>query len=87
MYNDLVERGINDPIVGGILVSGTDMRTFVLQLEFSKTYELVQLSKAEIFSNTSSMTLLPTLVNNLLWLKVRWLGKKYYFIVINEVVY
>ena len=75
MYNDLVVRGVRNPVVGGILVEGEIMKTFIMKLEFARIYELVELSKTPLFQSITFMTLLPTLVSDLMMLKVKlfWL--------------
>ena len=81
IYNDLVARGVTNPVVGGILVEGETMKTFVMRLEFARIYELVEVSRTPIFQSIKTLTSLPTLVSDLMTLKVKlfWLSLFYVF--------
>lgn len=51
MFNKLVREGIQNPVVGGILISGYDMHTFKMDMVDDSIYRLTELSKTLIFRN------------------------------------
>ena len=71
MINELLLEGIEHPLVGGVLVQGRRMRTFVTRLEFKEIYEMIELSDTQLFQDIKSMTSLPSVVEDLLKLKVK----------------
>ena len=75
MYNGLVVRRVRISVVGGIVVEGEILKTFIMKLEFPRIYELVELSKTPLFQSIKFMTSLPTLISDLMMLKVKlfWL--------------
>ncbi|KAI9250255.1 hypothetical protein BDA99DRAFT_608542 [Phascolomyces articulosus] len=69
MYNALIQSKVSNPIVGGILVEGKVMRTFIMKLQYRETYELIQLAKSDLYHDIKSLSNLPMLIQDLLWLK------------------
>lgn len=70
MFNKLVRAGVQNPVVGGILISGYDMHTFKMDMVDDSIYILTELSKILIFRNLNKLTMLPIIIPNLLQLKV-----------------
>lgn len=70
MLNKLVREGVETPVVGGVLITGFTMYTFKMELIDASIYRMVQLSKTLLFRNFQGLVLLPTIVSNLLQLKV-----------------
>ncbi|KAI7848597.1 hypothetical protein BDC45DRAFT_540885 [Circinella umbellata] len=62
-------RGVRISVVGGIVVEGEILKTFIMKLEFPRIYELVELSKTPLFQSIKFMTSLPTLISDLMMLK------------------
>ena len=71
MINELLLEGIESALVGGVLVQGRRMRTFIMKLEYKEIYEMIELSDTQLFQDIKSMTALPSLVEDLLKLKVK----------------
>ncbi|KAI8143083.1 hypothetical protein BJV82DRAFT_116473 [Fennellomyces sp. T-0311] len=65
MFNDLVKCGVHDPTIGGILINGTEMITFVLRLEFSKEYSERPLFRHPRVFPRSEHTIRSTLISTL----------------------
>lgn len=70
MLNKLVREGVEMLVVGGVLITGFTMYTFKMELIDASIYRMVQLSKTLLFRNLQGLVLLPTIVSNLLQLKV-----------------
>lgn len=70
MLNKLVQEGVGRPVVGGILISGFHMQTYKMELIDVGVYRMVELSETLFFRNIHELTLIPTIVSNLLQLKV-----------------
>lgn len=49
MYNKLVVEGVQNPVVGDILISGYDMFTFKMDMIDDSVYRLTELSKTLIY--------------------------------------
>ena len=71
MLNKLVREGVGKPVVGGILVTGFQTQTYKMELIDIGVYRMVELSKTLFFRNIHELTLIPTIVSNLLQLKVK----------------
>ena len=71
MINELLLEGIESALVGGVLVQGRRMRTFIMKLEYKEIYEMIELSDTQLFQDIKSMTALPSLVEDLLKLEVK----------------
>ncbi|KAG2202175.1 hypothetical protein INT46_007690, partial [Mucor plumbeus] len=69
MLNKLVREGVGKPVVGGILVTGFQTQTYKMELIDIGVYRMVELSKTLFFRNIHELTLIPTIVSNLLQLK------------------
>ncbi|KAI8641058.1 hypothetical protein BD408DRAFT_444635 [Parasitella parasitica] len=69
MLNKLVMEGVEKPVVGGILISGFQIQTYKMELIDIGVYRMVELSKTLFFRNIQELTLIPTIVSNLLQLK------------------
>ncbi|KAI9365691.1 hypothetical protein BD770DRAFT_438926 [Pilaira anomala] len=69
MMNWLVCKGVAKPVVGSILVSGFRILTYKMDLTDNDIYQMVQLGDVSLFKNIKKLTLLPTIVSNLLQLK------------------
>ncbi|KAI9308178.1 hypothetical protein BJ944DRAFT_260724 [Cunninghamella echinulata] len=67
--NELIYRGIKNPMVCGILIEGFECQTFVMDLNYDGIYRLSAISKFKLCCNIQEFVLFPTLFNNILYLK------------------
>ncbi|KAG0176232.1 hypothetical protein DFQ28_009010 [Apophysomyces sp. BC1034] len=51
MMNRLVQRGVQEPVIGGILVQGFKMMTYKMNLQFPNVYRMVGLSSVTVFGS------------------------------------
>lgn len=70
MLNKLVVKGVKNPVVGSILISGFQMQTNKMDTIDVGVYQMVELSKTLCFRYIYELTLIPVIVSNLLQLKV-----------------
>ncbi|KAI9273292.1 hypothetical protein EDC94DRAFT_510795, partial [Helicostylum pulchrum] len=69
--NKLIREGIHqNPVVGCVLLCGFDMYTFKIELAYPSRYIMTKLSKTLEFHSLAELPMLPTVVANLLQLKV-----------------
>lgn len=68
--NKLIREGVQNPVVGGVLLCGFDMYTFKIELPYPNKYIMTELSKTLLFRSLAELPMLPTVVANLLQLKV-----------------
>ncbi|KAI7848650.1 hypothetical protein BDC45DRAFT_302524 [Circinella umbellata] len=71
MLNELIKSGVQDSVVGGILLKGYQMSTYKLYLKHPHIYTLIEISNISSFRNMESMTLLPSILRSLIQLKKR----------------
>ncbi|KAI9252979.1 hypothetical protein BDA99DRAFT_563282 [Phascolomyces articulosus] len=69
MVNDLILFGVKAPMVGGVLVKGKRMSTYIMKLDYPSIYEFIELSDSPLFQDIASLSLLPRLVQDLVNLK------------------
>ncbi|KAI8140898.1 hypothetical protein BJV82DRAFT_194512 [Fennellomyces sp. T-0311] len=69
MINTLVRNGIQDPVVGGVLIRGFELSTYKMELSHPGVYRFVELSKTTIFKSIQQMSLVPSIAANLIQLK------------------
>ncbi|CAO3607725.1 unnamed protein product [Mucor hiemalis] len=69
MLNSIVRKGVEMPVVGGVLVTGFNKYTFKMELIDNAIYRMVQSSKTSLFRDPQCLVLLPNIVSNLLQLK------------------
>jgi hypothetical protein len=71
MVNTLVNKGVPDPVVGGILLDGYKMKIFKMDIKYPKTYRMIELSSVMLFDNLQGISTLPAILANVMQLKVK----------------
>lgn len=70
MINDLVTKGVPEPVVCGILVQEFDMSFFVMDLVSPKLYRLLNLADLTMFKTLDQLASLPHITRRLIQLAV-----------------
>ncbi|ORY89231.1 hypothetical protein BCR43DRAFT_500114 [Syncephalastrum racemosum] len=65
----LIDLGLENPVVGGVLVKGYEATTFKLQLEAEGVYFMNTLANVHLLRSPMDVTLLPQIVESLLQLR------------------
>ncbi|KAI8890581.1 hypothetical protein K501DRAFT_168684 [Backusella circina FSU 941] len=71
MLNTLIREGVEQPVVCGILLRGLIMTTFKMNLLYPQTYRLIELSSINLFESLQGISVLPTILRNIIQVKVR----------------
>jgi hypothetical protein len=71
MLNALIREGVEQPVVCGILLRGLNMTTFKMDLSYPQTYRLIELSSINLFESLQGISVLPTILRNIIQVKVR----------------
>ncbi|KAI7847469.1 hypothetical protein BDC45DRAFT_562282 [Circinella umbellata] len=69
MLNDLLKKGVHDPVVGGILLEGYKMKTYKMDLRYPQVYRMIQLSSVTLFDHLQGASMFPSILSNILQIK------------------
>ncbi|KAI9261587.1 hypothetical protein BDA99DRAFT_537972 [Phascolomyces articulosus] len=64
-----LRAGVKQPVIGGVLISGIVMHTYKMELTDVGIYRMTELSQTSTLRNMQELTLVPTIVANLLQLR------------------
>ncbi|KAI9271559.1 hypothetical protein BDA99DRAFT_500379 [Phascolomyces articulosus] len=62
MIDALVTAKVANPIVCGIVVEGSSVRTYMLQLRYNGIYEMIQLQDVDLITKYSQLSQLPLII-------------------------
>ncbi|KAG2214307.1 hypothetical protein INT47_000863 [Mucor saturninus] len=67
--NLLIKDGVKKPKVCGIHCEGEEVYTFIMDMPSPKLYRMCNVSKIKLFKNLDQISLLPSILSHLLYLK------------------
>lgn len=71
MVNELLEVGIADPLVCGLLVMNGYLDMYKMELSGPTTYIMTQLSSTPVIKSSAHIILIPTIIARLVQIRVR----------------
>ncbi|CEP12192.1 hypothetical protein [Parasitella parasitica] len=69
MLNMLIRQGVSHPVVGGILLEGFKMTTYKMDLQYPRTYRMIELASHSLFDNLQDISSLPSIISSVIQLK------------------
>ncbi|KAG1439618.1 hypothetical protein G6F56_012234 [Rhizopus delemar] len=69
MLNMLIRQGVSHPVVGGILLEGFKMTAYKMDLQYPRTYRMIELASHSLFDNLQDISALPSIISSVIQLK------------------
>ncbi|CAO3610145.1 unnamed protein product [Mucor hiemalis] len=69
MLNMLIRQGVSHPVVGGILLEGFKMTTYKMDLQYPRTYRMIELASHNLFDNLQDISTLPSIISSVIQIK------------------
>ncbi|KAF7721466.1 hypothetical protein EC973_004645 [Apophysomyces ossiformis] len=76
MLNALINKGVENPVVAGILLESYKMKSFKMDLKYPKVYRMIELSSVNLFDNLQGVSSFPSIFRSILQVKVRRIRRK-----------